>query len=141
MEAKNNLFAIREQKGRIRGEFFEMDKIEISNFSQIGTTKINNDDIVKYKYEAINLRKAIMKDGTVYYVLLPIETRFNKVIGLAKKVPKVGEQMECKAILISYATALYEEERRTSVVQKVKKIGNGMYKVKTQHRTYYIKVV
>lgn len=73
-----------------------------------------------------------------YYILTSKQNKFSAYLAISDKIPKLNEQYSCKRLIYSYGTC-YEDSIVTSVVRKVKKVCDDVYKIHTNH-VYYVMV-
>lgn len=122
---------------------FKGNNIFISEFKEKGNSIDSYKDVFlknvkSFKWLAPNIFMA-ETDECVYYVITKKECRFNKFLAYSKIIPKEGRMFQCTRLLYNYG-ACWEDEIITSPVQKIQKISDNLYKVKTRHE-YFVKIV
>ncbi|MBO5476818.1 MAG: hypothetical protein J6A15_03570 [Clostridia bacterium] len=95
-------------------------------------------DVKKFKWLGPNIFMA-ENEECIYYVMTKKESKFNKYLAFSKHIPQKGKMFPCTRLLYNYS-ACSEDSIVTSPVNRITKLSDNLYKIKTRHE-YIVKII
>lgn len=106
------------------------------NIEEERTVKIEKTK--KFRWRGSNIF-SVEDENNIYYVLMCKQKKSDRYLAFTKSIPKVGRRINCTRVMTNYTTWC-EQDIHTHNVRSIKQITNDLYKVKSGHTYYMLKV-